>query len=167
MQNQDEPSRDPDLNELSDFDSTVIEPRSQRSRARMEQTYRVFLKDIAARAHCTIDQAERAAVAVLSTLELRLSSEEARDMESQLPVLLTDLLRAYARPPGEPPGKFDLKEFYRLVADELHEGPGEVPGVVRAVFQAVKNQISAGEVEDVASQLPRDIGAVWNESATP
>ena len=48
-----------------------------------------------------------------------------------------------------------------MIGEDLGMQAAEVEGVVRAVFSAVREQISEGEAEDVASQLPKDLGALW------
>jgi uncharacterized protein (DUF2267 family) len=47
------------------------------------------------------------------------------------------------------------------VADDLKKSPEEVEPLVRLVIRVFREQISEGEAEDVASNLPPDLRALW------
>jgi uncharacterized protein (DUF2267 family) len=140
------------------------EVRLQKREAKSDHTYRVFLKRLCAVGKMSEEFAERAAVAVLSGLEQRLSSGEAHQLEAQLPVRLTKLLVS-GQLMVHVEGKFGSQALLNAVGQELGLAEGEVEPVVRAVFSVVRETISEGEVEDVAAQLPSDIAALWNEAA--
>ena len=97
----------------------------------------------------TREHAERATLAVLGQ---GLAGGEPSDLAAQLPGEL-------ARYDG-PAESFDTAEFYRRVAER--EGAGCAPGRARehamAVMSTVVDQVTEGERQDLASQLPADYG---------
>ncbi|NPC84884.1 DUF2267 domain-containing protein, partial [Pyxidicoccus fallax] len=104
--------------------------------------------------------AECAAVAVLSALERRILPAEARDLEAQLPRRLVEFLPPLEQRPPRP-RRFGREEFLQTVADDLEKPVEEMEPLVRAVFRAMRDLISEGEAEDVASNLPPDLQALW------
>jgi uncharacterized protein (DUF2267 family) len=85
----------------------------------------------------------------------RLAGGEPSDLAAQLPDGLAELARY-----DGPAESFDTAEFYRRVAER--EGAGCTPGQARehamAVMSTVVDQITEGERQDLASQLPADRG---------
>ncbi|HZI16176.1 MAG TPA: DUF2267 domain-containing protein, partial [Myxococcus sp.] len=57
--------------------------------------------------------------------------------------------------------RFGREEFLATVAEDLLKPVEEVEPLVRAVFRAMRDLISEGEAEDVASNLPPDLQALW------
>lgn len=114
-------------------------------------------------------EAEKVTGAVLGTLCGRLTRDEAMDLEAQLPTgidtmcqgnILTNLLKQVAGP-----NRLDRDAFIDRVAEQAELGSREqAEKVVSAVFHVVKNQISEGEAEDVAQQLPKKLKIMWLES---
>jgi uncharacterized protein (DUF2267 family) len=49
----------------------------------------------------------------------------------------------------------------QMVGEELSLNPEAVEPVVRAVLDAIRDQISEGEVEDIMKQLPADLRDLW------
>lgn len=137
------------------------ETRRQRHESRSGSTYKHFLKDLCRVGNLSEEQAEQASVSVLCALERRIYSDEASQLEAQLPVKLRDLLQRCERHEGAPPKKFGKDEFFRMVADDLNTDPGNAEKCARAVITAVRSQISEGEAEDVAGQLPEDLAELW------
>jgi uncharacterized protein (DUF2267 family) len=140
------------------------EAKFQQREAKSDNTYRAFLKRLCTVGKMSEEFAERAAVAVVSGLEQRLTPGEARHLEAQLPVRLTKLLVS-GQLMLRADGKFGSDELLEAVAREVGLPEGEVEPVVRAVFSVIRQTISEGEAEDVAAQLPSDIAALWNEAA--
>lgn len=94
--------------------------------------------------------------ATLETLGERITGGEATDLASQLP----ERIGAYAARHAEDHRQaeiFGLEEFYRRVADR-EDGVSELEAQqhARAVFNAVRDAVSEGQVEDVLGQLPPD-----------
>jgi uncharacterized protein (DUF2267 family) len=110
------------------------------------------------------DEAKRATAAVLQALRDRLTPEEADQAAAQLPRELKALWAA-GEQPGRRPTKLHRDAFYRRVmAGGGLESMKEARAVTRAVFAALKVQISPGEADDVLAQLPRDLKAVWEDA---
>jgi uncharacterized protein (DUF2267 family) len=138
------------------------ERREQRHESRTGQTYARFLDELSARGRMDRQQAEQAAVAVLSVLKLRLFGGEAKDLEAQLPQKLRELLRDYpSEIPGEPPASFGADEFLRRVARKLDITFGQAEQTARVVLGVVRDSISEGEARDVEAQLPPDLWSLW------
>lgn len=140
------------------------EQRKQRRESRTRNTYLAFLKNLAEISQLSFDDAEDAALAVLRRLEDRLTANEANDLEAQLPDKLKELLETEERE-KKTPIKYTLSEFYEAIADDAGVSPSEAIPLVSLVFRAVNQQISRGESEDVASQLPQDLAQVWLRAA--
>jgi uncharacterized protein (DUF2267 family) len=114
-------------------------------------------------------EAEKATSAVLGTLCGRLTRDEARDLEAQLPGgidsmcqgnVLTGLLRQVAGP-----NRLDRDAFLDRVAEKADlAGRDQAATLTTAVFHLVKEQISPGEADDVAQQLPAKLKIMWLES---
>ncbi|WP_338869216.1 DUF2267 domain-containing protein [Myxococcus stipitatus] len=135
--------------------------RARRSAAHASQTYAAFLKHLCERGGMSPAVAERAAVSVLCAVEQRISRGETRDLEAQLPRKLSELLHRCERHEAAMPGGFGREELLEHVGSDLSLHPDAVAPVVRAVLNAVREQISEGEAEDVMDQLPEDLKELW------
>ncbi|MHB0937524.1 MAG: DUF2267 domain-containing protein [Armatimonadota bacterium] len=113
----------------------------------------------------TEEHAEHVVAAVFQALRDRLTPGEADDVWAQLPSEWKDLWESgswwekiTARLRGM--NHLDREAFIARVQVHIkHEINAE--HAVRVVFHALKEQISVGEVNDVASQLPTDLRQVW------
>lgn len=95
--------------------------------------------------------AKRVVQATLRTLGSRLQAGESRDLASQLPPALATVL------PDQGSGeRFGVEEFYQRVADSEGCDRATARQHARAVAAVLKNAITAGELNDVLSQLPAD-----------
>ncbi len=139
--------------------------REQRSETRRNQTYKAFLANLGAIGSMNEEEAERAAVSVLCVLEQRLFGEEASHLEAQLPGKLRDLLIRCERHMGKPASKFGKDGFILMVSEELRVDGLEAERKIRAVFSAVRDQVSEGEIEDVIAQLPADLRELWRRAS--
>lgn len=136
--------------------------RAWRHESRTSQSYAAFIKHLCERGGMSPSVAEQAAISVLCALEQRIFGEEANELEAQLPRKLTELLQRCERhESGAPPVKFGREEMLRMVGAELGLNPDAVEPVVRAVLDALRDQISDGEVEDVMKELPADLRDLW------
>ncbi|MHB9132369.1 MAG: DUF2267 domain-containing protein [Armatimonadota bacterium] len=111
------------------------------------------------------ESAEEVVSAVFRTLRDRLTPDEADDVWAQLPTAWKELWESggwlrnvTARMRGM--NKLDRDEFVEYVSTII---PETIPAeeAVQVVFHALKEQISAGEAEDVSSQLPKDLRTMW------
>jgi uncharacterized protein (DUF2267 family) len=135
--------------------------RQQRHDARTSQTYVAFLEALCKRGNLDRDQAERAAGSVLCALEMRIQADEAKDLNSQLPVKVRELLVRCERHEGEPGRTFNRDEFLDIVCGDLSVSKEEAEQITRAVFSTIRKQVSEGEAEKVAINLPPDLRALW------
>ncbi len=115
------------------------------------------------------DRAEKATGAVLGTLCGRLTNEEATDLESQLPTGIDDMCRGnvlqeiISKVSG--PNRLEREAFVDRVRDRAGlQDEIQAEAVTLAVFRTLKDQITPGESEDVASQLPKKLKVMWLES---
>jgi uncharacterized protein (DUF2267 family) len=136
--------------------------RARRHESRTSQSYAAFIKHLCERGGMSPSVAEKAAVSVLCAIEQRIFGEEARDMEAQLPQKLLELLnRCERHESGPPPRKFGRAEMLQMVSEDLSLNPEAVEPIIRAVLDAIRDQISEGEVEQVMRQLPHDLRDLW------
>ena len=119
----------------------------------------------------TLTQAETATKIVFQLLHNRITPEEAADVEAQLPrdlaaiweggaVWTERLLYRFT-----PRNKFNRREFIAEVEKQQDSLPTSGEQITRAVFYALQHQITPGEAEDIAAQLPMDVRALWQESS--
>ncbi|ATB33805.1 DUF2267 domain-containing protein [Melittangium boletus] len=144
---------------MTDLDQ--LSPREQRREMRRSQTYKAFLSSLGTIGQMNEEDAERAAVSVLCVLEQRLFGEEAAHLEAQLPSKLRELLLRCERHMGKPASKFGKEDFIEMVSEDLGVDAFEAEKEIRAVFAAVREQVSEGEIEDVMGQLPADLRELW------
>jgi uncharacterized protein (DUF2267 family) len=117
-----------------------------------------------------VEMAEQGTQIVLSLLSHRLTPNEAKDVAAQLtPDLksvwnsdtwITNFLSISRQ--------FQLKyrkkeELYSLISNEVEKRqlPVGAEVLAMAVFHVLKENITDGEAQDIADQLPRDIEDVW------
>lgn len=127
----------------------------------LETTYKTFINDMCLPGDLEQGEAERAAVAVLCTLENRIQPEESQDMEAQLPHKLQELLSHCRQGKQQAPQRFDKAAFVERIAVELDVTPEQAESLARRVFATVRDQISDGESQDIEGQLPPDIADLW------
>jgi uncharacterized protein (DUF2267 family) len=141
------------------------EPRPGEQAREEELRYRRFLGALARGGVTTSERAERAAVAVLGQVELRLTGPEARDLNEELPWALRDLLRGRERHPRSRPERFGREELVAHVATELGVDAAEAERICRLVMQTARGLLSEKEASDVAAQLPKDMQDLWAPAA--
>lgn len=101
--------------------------------------------------------------AVVHARRDRLPAEEAADLASQLPMLLTGVYYHGWRPGAVPVKIRDREEFLDRVRQgfdgtDLHP---DAERITRAVFRLLEDRISQGEIEDVIQILPAEIRGLW------
>lgn len=138
--------------------------RAERSEQRRNQTFAAFMTYLRRVGSLSEELAEQSAVAVLCALERRIDPGEAKDLESQLPAKLRDLVRRCDTHAGISPHKIDRPEFVASVAEELGVPPDRAERLILSVFHALRAQVSAGEAHQVEGQLPPDLRALWARS---
>ena len=108
------------------------------------------------------DEAERAVRATLTTLAERISAGEARDLAAQLPPELAPWLNVDKRSE-----RFDVDEFLRRVAERCGTDEDAALRRARSVFAVLGQTIAPGELDDVASELPKDYGLLLPRGPHP
>jgi uncharacterized protein (DUF2267 family) len=106
-----------------------------------------------------------AVVAVLCTLNQRLSAIQARALCKELPSILQPVLDPcmYDRP--DEAEEFDSQELARRVGSELACEPELAEDVASVVLTAVIPALSPAMVKAVAGLLPSDLRALWIAAA--
>jgi uncharacterized protein (DUF2267 family) len=114
--------------------------------------------------HTDREAAKRGTAAVLHALRDRLMPSEARQAAAQLPRGLKEVWSA-GEVRDRKPVKMHRKEFYERVRREAGlKSTREARFFTIGVFAALKEQISAGEADDVSAQLPKDLKEVWEDA---
>jgi uncharacterized protein (DUF2267 family) len=115
--------------------------------------YIEFLNTVAQRAGLPPDEAANITGATLETLAERISGGEVRDLAAQLP----EELRDYLRKEDELPQRLNATEFVREVRARAGVDDQWASEGARAVFATLRDVISEDELQDVVSELPKDI----------
>ncbi|MBI3184190.1 MAG: DUF2267 domain-containing protein [Myxococcales bacterium] len=139
----------------------LLERRRQRHESRTSSTYKDFLKELEREGPLTSELSERAATAVLCALEQRIIRDEAEHLEAQLPQRLRFLLQRCEKHEELLPREIDRESFLRLVGEHLGKSAEESEPIARAVLRVVSRRVTAGEIQDVLSQLPADMRALF------
>lgn len=114
--------------------------------------YPSFIDAMAQRAGVSPEQAEILTRATLETLSERLSGGEALDLAAQLP----KALHAPLRPRFEAAESFGVDEFVRRVSARAGVDEGQARNGTRTVLATLRQATTAGEFQDVMSQLPKE-----------
>jgi uncharacterized protein (DUF2267 family) len=123
--------------------------------------YDEFVATVAARAGVPRDEAETLTRATLRVLAERLSGGEAEDLRAQLPKQLQeDLL-----PPQEEALSFGADEFARRVAERAGVNEADAGAAVIAVLATIRDAVTAGEFDDVLSQLGREFAELVDSAS--
>jgi uncharacterized protein (DUF2267 family) len=110
------------------------------------------------------DEARRATAAVLHALRDRLTPDEARQAAAQLPAELKAIWASGERL-GRTVERTHRRSFYDRVRGEARlAGMTQARDATRAVFGALKEQLSPGEADDILAQLPRDLKEIWEKA---
>lgn len=107
----------------------------------------------------TRERAEELCKVVFHLLCSRLTENERRDLEAQLPHGIKEMWRE-----REEKGiiKFHKDEFLAKIMNEAGlTSTSEAENIAKIVFRVLKEQITRGEAEDVAAQLPKDLKEMW------
>jgi uncharacterized protein (DUF2267 family) len=114
--------------------------------------------------HTDREAVKRGTAAVLHALRDRLMPSEARQAAAQLPRGLKDVWSA-GEVRDRKPVKMHRKEFYERVRREAGlKNVREARFLTIGVFAALKEQLSAGEADDIVAQLPKDLKEVWEDA---
>ncbi|KAB2976813.1 DUF2267 domain-containing protein [Streptomyces sp. SS1-1] len=109
------------------------------------------------------DQGEAADVtsAVLEVLAQRISAGEVKDLASQMPGPLGEVL-LQATP--EQTRSFGIEEFYRRVAERTNARPRTAQWDASAVLTTVADAVTGGELNQIISQLPSSYAVLFGKA---
>lgn len=97
----------------------------------------------------------------LFALRDRLPVNEVFDLSAQLPLFIRGVFFEGYRPEGKPE-KFGRDAFLDRVRHELQAiGGGNPERITRGVLRVLERHVAAGEIEDIRSELPKDLRALW------
>jgi len=126
------------------------------------QLTNIWLKDLMAR--LGTDDRHIAYLALRTTLHAlrdRLTVEEAAHLGAQLPMLVRGLYYEGWRPAGKPLKEHSREAFVAHIEGEARNPNFEAEPAIRAVLGMLAERVSAGEIEDVKSTLPRPLREFW------
>jgi len=126
------------------------------------QLTNIWLKDVMAR--LGTDDRHIAYLALRTTLHAlrdRLTVEEAAHLGAQLPMLVRGLYYEGWRPAGKPLKEHSREAFVAHIEGEARNPNFEAEPAIRAVLGMLAERVSAGEIKDVKSTLPRPLRELW------
>ncbi|RLP84366.1 DUF2267 domain-containing protein [Micromonospora sp. BL4] len=127
--------------------------------------YDTFIDQVSQRTRAPSERAVELTRAVLETFAERLTGGEVLDLAAQLPKPLQLVLKPSPR--TEQADRFGAAEFVARVALRADVEEPVARDAVRAVFTTLREAISGGEFDDVATQLPRDYRQLVEPAMAP
>lgn len=104
--------------------------------------------------------------AVLHTLRDCLTVQEAAELSSQMPTLIRGIYFEGWNPARTPQRLHGPEEFAQKVMQAIGKHPEvHAANATRAVFALLDRRISAGEIDDVISIMPKDLRPLWPREA--
>jgi uncharacterized protein (DUF2267 family) len=126
------------------------------------QTTNIWLDEIMQRIGPDRNLAWHILGAVLRALRDRLPIDEGAHLAAQLPILVRGLYYDQWHPAAGIRKDRTQEEFFEHVAEGLQGvRPVNVRDAVRAVFSVLDCHLSRGQVDKVATSLPKDIRVLW------
>jgi uncharacterized protein (DUF2267 family) len=112
----------------------------------------------------SLPRTEKLVATVFRLLSARLTKPEERQLIAQFPKELKELWEMSSEKEADS-FKFNKSDFIEKVkADGRLSCDEEAEKVIRAVFNAIKAQVSSGESNDVEAQLPDGLKRMWREA---
>ncbi len=125
-----------------------------RAKVRSEEVYKKLVRAVANAANLDNERSERALIVALCMLCRRLVAEEALHLIAQLPSKLHSQLDQCL----DGPDRTVTAEAIRSeVTRTLGVGPERADMVLQAIFRAVSNTVSPGQIKEVRGQLPEEM----------
>jgi uncharacterized protein (DUF2267 family) len=120
--------------------------------------YEAFVHAVAEEGGFSAEAAEKYIVAVIATLEARLSFTEVAALEAELPRVLQDILDS--EPILDLPA-MDDKELFARVRARLGVSLEDAQLISRIVLRELRSRLSPGEAASVEAELSAGLRAVW------
>lgn len=142
---------------------TRLQMQAARRRAsRLDASYRRLLNEFRTESSLpSTDQADTALMIVLSALVRRLTADEAKDLIAQLPLRLGERLRALSAGPDK---SITADGIQAELIERLGVASTRASEVLDAVVRTLDANVSAGQMQDVRHQLPKDLRSVFTPS---
>lgn len=138
---------------------------AERRESRLESSRRRFLNHLRAEAGLdSAEQAETAGLTVLSQLLRRLTPDEAMDLIAQLPLKIAEELRDLA--PG-PDKDITLDTMTAALVNSLGVNQARAEEIVVAIARTLDENVSAGQMDDIRNQLPKDLRNAFTLAVAP
>lgn len=139
---------------------TRLELQAARRRAsRLDASYRRLINEFRTESALpTFEQAEAAFDVVLSALVRRLTPDEAKDLIAQLPLRIGDRLRTLPRGPDK---RITEEGILTELAHRLDVSQARAREVLEAAVRTLDANVSAGEMQDVRHQLPKELRGLF------
>jgi uncharacterized protein (DUF2267 family) len=118
--------------------------------------YREFIKRVQYNSGFSDSEAEHATQVFMETLVARLSDDEIKDLCSQLPAEIAVM----AEGGSEGVEKFSGSEFLERIAAEQNIDPVHARKQMVAVWETLKEAVSAGEINLLKAQMPNDLAGM-------
>ncbi len=142
---------------------TRLEMQVARRRAsRLEAKYRRFVNEFRNEAALSsFEEAETALMIILSALVRRLTPDEAKDLIAQLPLKIGERL---VELPAGPDKSIAPEEIEAELTSRLGMESGRPRELIAAAANTLDANVSAGQMQDVRHQLPKDLRNLFTPS---
>lgn len=117
--------------------------------------YRELVKKVQSYSGFSDKESEDALQLVTETLAVRLTEGERKDFASQLPEELKDMAMSIE---GDP-DKLSKDEFYKEIEETQGIDHGHAKKQIMAVWQALKDALTPGQIKHIKTQLPGDLSS--------
>ncbi len=130
------------------------------------QKFNVWLKDLDERLRWDDRRKSYAVLKVtLHAIRDHLTVNQSAHFSAQLPLIIRGVYYEGWVPSRVPVKERQLQQFYDHIRHNYHQAPGgeliDPERLVRAVFELLNDHISAGEIDDIRSELPSAILKIW------
>lgn len=117
--------------------------------------YREMIKKVQQYSGFSDSESENALVTFIKMLAERLTPDERMDFASQLPAELQDTVVSI----DEANDSMSMEDMLETIAEEQNIDEDHAKKQIMAAWQTLKDAISKGEIDDIRSQLPKDMTA--------
>lgn len=117
-------------------------------------TYRELVKKVQEYSGFSDEESEESLKLIIETLSSRLQEGERQDFASQLPSELQDVALA---PTGT--DRFNAEQMFQELSEIENSNHNYVKKQLAAVWSALKDALSPGQINHIKEQLPKDLTA--------
>jgi uncharacterized protein (DUF2267 family) len=120
-----------------------------------------WLSDLAEELDVDRDDAWRILKGFLQVLRDELTVDEAAQLAAQLPLVVRGAFYEGFDPSSQPARLRQLDTFLTVLAERARlDGPAEAERAARAATSVLRRHVTAGELDDLLSQLPAEVREV-------